>query len=163
MQFQPTAHSDEGFDARQDARRATMALLAQSNTASIERGLAAIKSNAQFSDLRAPETGLVMLRGRIGGTGSAFNVGEATVTRAAVQLSSGEIGFSYVLGRDAKKARLAAICDALWQAEDWRDEVERHVLRPLRQARTTRLEHERARTAATKVDFFTFVRGENET
>src|SRR5512139_3658243 len=36
--------------------------------------------------LRAPETGLVMLRGRMGATGAAFNLGEATVTRCAVRL-----------------------------------------------------------------------------
>ncbi len=137
-----------------------MAVLAQSDAAAIERGLAAVGSDAEFADLRAPETGLVMLRGRIGGTGSAFNVGEATVTRAAVRLASGEIGFSYVLGRDAKKARLAAVCDALWQT-DSRELIEQHVLAPLRQAREARLEHERARTAATKVDFFTLVRGED--
>ena len=137
-----------------------MAVLAQSDAAAIERGLAAVGSDAEFADLRAPETGLVMLRGRIGGTGSAFNFGEATVTRAAVRLASGEIGFSYVLGRDAKKARLAAVCDALWQT-DSRELIEQHVLAPLRQAREARLEHERARTAATKVDFFTLVRGED--
>jgi alpha-D-ribose 1-methylphosphonate 5-triphosphate synthase subunit PhnG len=161
MQFPPAEHSESFSDGTQEARRAAMALLAQSDAASIERGLSAVSSDAEFADLRAPETGLVMLRGRIGGAGSAFNVGEATVTRAAVQLSSGEIGFSYVLGRDANKARLAALCDALWQT-DSRDDIERRVLMPLRQARAARLEHERARTAATKVDFFTLVRGEDD-
>ena len=162
MQFQPTTHSEGSSDGTHGERRAAMALLAQADTASIERGLAELAGNAGFADLRAPETGLVMLRGRIGGTGSAFNVGEATVTRAVVQLSSGEIGFAYVLGRDANKARLAAICDALWQTEASREQIERHVLAPLRQARKARLEHERARTAATKVDFFTLVRGEDD-
>jgi alpha-D-ribose 1-methylphosphonate 5-triphosphate synthase subunit PhnG len=103
-----------------------------------------------------------MLRGRIGGTGSPFNIGEASVARAAVRLATGETGFSYVLGRDLKKARLAAVCDALWQASDTREDVERHVLVPLRAARDRRRRTERARTAATKVDFFTLVRGEDE-
>jgi alpha-D-ribose 1-methylphosphonate 5-triphosphate synthase subunit PhnG len=161
MQFPPTAHNEGSSDGMDGARRAAMALLAQADATSIEHGLASVESDAEFSDLRAPETGLVMLRGRIGGTGSVFNAGEATVTRAAVQLSSGDIGFAYVLGRDAKKARLAAICDALWQTSS-RDDVERQVLAPLRQVREARLEHERARTAATKVDFFTLVRGEDE-
>lgn len=161
MQIPATRQSERASDDLQGARRDAMALLAQSDTASIERGLAAVDSGAAFADLRAPETGLVMLRGRIGGTGSPFNVGEATVTRAAVQLASGEVGFSYVLGRDAKKARLAAICDALWQTGS-RDEIEHHVLAPLRQARAAHRDHERARTAATKVDFFTLVRGEDD-
>src|SRR5215472_19066151 len=89
-------------------RQAAMAVLARSDAASIERRLAAADCEAEFIDLRGPEVGLVMLRGRIGGNGSSFNVGEATVTRAVVQLASGEQGFAYILGRDAKKARLAA-------------------------------------------------------
>jgi alpha-D-ribose 1-methylphosphonate 5-triphosphate synthase subunit PhnG len=143
-------------------RRAAMAILAQSDAASIERGLAAADCAAQFAELRVPETGLVMLRGRIGGNGAPFNVGEATVTRAAVQLASGEQGFAYILGRDARKARLAALCDALWQAKKSRDSIERHVLAPLRDALELRSQHERTRTAATKVDFFALVRGEDE-
>ena len=103
-----------------------------------------------------------MIRARVGGDGAPFNLGEATVTRAAVQLASGEIGFSYVLGRDREKARLAAIADALWQCADTRAAVERNVLTPIR----ARLERERTQTreqtAATRVDFFTLVRGENE-
>ncbi len=63
------------------------------------------------------EDGLVMVRGRIGGDGAPFNLGEATVTRAAVRLASGEVGFGYVLGRDREKARLIALCDALLQSD----------------------------------------------
>jgi alpha-D-ribose 1-methylphosphonate 5-triphosphate synthase subunit PhnG len=78
-----------------------------------------------------------------------------------VQLQSGQVGFSYALGRDHEKARLAAICDALWQSDPHRAAVERHVLSPVR----TRIDAERAetdcRTAATRVDFFTMVRGED--
>ncbi|WP_164159261.1 phosphonate C-P lyase system protein PhnG, partial [Stenotrophomonas maltophilia] len=74
--------------------------------------------------LRAPEIGLVMVRGRIGGDGAPFNLGEATVTRAAVALPSGEVGFGHVLGRDGEKARLAALADALWQNEAHRAAVD---------------------------------------
>jgi alpha-D-ribose 1-methylphosphonate 5-triphosphate synthase subunit PhnG len=144
------------------ARRAAMATLAQADAAGIERGLAAAKCATEFVDLRAPEIGLVMLRGRIGGNGAPFNVGEATVTRAAVQLTSGERGFAYILGRDPKKARLAALCDALWQADESRQRIEQHVLKPLLAVLDEREAHERACTAATKVDFFTLVRGEDE-
>ena len=75
-------------------RRAVMAILARPDGANIERQLAAAGCDTRFVELRAPETGLVMLRGRIGGSGASFNVGEATVTRAAVQLASGEQGFA---------------------------------------------------------------------
>lgn len=138
-----------------------MAVLAQARTKEISDGLAAIGEFIEHTDIRPPETGLVMLRGRIGGDGAPFNVGEATVTRCAVQLPTGQIGFSYALGRDRDKARLAALCDALWQQEVHRETIERHVLAPVR----LRLESERSvvdvRTAATRVDFFTMVRGED--
>ena len=114
-----------------------------------------------YVELRAPETGLVMLRGRIGGDGAAFNLGEASVTRAAVQIASGEVGIAYILGRDQKKARLSAVCDALWQSKKYRDAVERRVLAPIRRRIDAEREHARAQTAATRVDFFTLVRGED--
>jgi alpha-D-ribose 1-methylphosphonate 5-triphosphate synthase subunit PhnG len=143
------------------ARQGAMRLLAEAKKQEIADGLAAMDEVIAHTDLRAPETGLVMLRGRIGGDGAPFNVGEATVTRCAVQLPSGEVGFSYALGRDLAKARLAALCDALWQSDTHRDAIERHVLSPVR----TRINAERAqtdgRTAATRVDFFTMVRGED--
>jgi alpha-D-ribose 1-methylphosphonate 5-triphosphate synthase subunit PhnG len=76
-------------------------------------------------------------------------------------METGEVGFSYLLGRDHDKARLAAVCDALWQSVDRRSAVERHVLAPIR----LRLERERTekreQAAATRVDFFTLVRGED--
>jgi alpha-D-ribose 1-methylphosphonate 5-triphosphate synthase subunit PhnG len=114
-----------------------------------------------YVELRAPETGLVMLRGRVGGDGAAFNLGEATVTRAAVQIASGEVGIAYVLGRDQKKARLSAVCDALWQSKRYRDALERCVLAPVRMRVDAERNHQRAQTAATRVDFFTLVRGED--
>lgn len=139
-----------------------MAVLSRATATDIARGLKFVAEGIDFTDLRPAETGLVMLRGRIGGTGAPFNVGEATVTRAAVQLASGETGFGYVLGRDREKARLAAICDALWQVEACRKNVEDHVLAPLRRQQDERRALERNRTAATRVDFFTLVRGEDE-
>jgi alpha-D-ribose 1-methylphosphonate 5-triphosphate synthase subunit PhnG len=151
-------------DARQDdatdARRAAMATLADARTDEIAGLLAAFGMPAHV-ELRPVETGLVMLQGRIGGDGAPFNFGEATVTRAAVRIASGEVGLAYVLGRDRDKARLAALCDALWQNEAARERVERHVLAPIR----ARLDEERTRmrqeAAASRVDFFTLVRGED--
>jgi alpha-D-ribose 1-methylphosphonate 5-triphosphate synthase subunit PhnG len=142
------------------SRRAALAVLTQARVDEIEQGLEAV-GPVDHVELRAAETGLVMLRGRIGGDGDPFNLGEATVTRAAVQIASGEVGFAYILGRDQRKARLCAVCDALWQSKKHRDAVEQCVLAPVR----TRLEAERAcqraQTAATKVDFLTLVRGED--
>lgn len=143
------------------ARRAAMATLAQASATEIAERLAALPERPECTELRATETGLVMLRGRIGGDGAPFNLGEATVTRAAVRLPSGETGFAYVLGRDHDKARLAATCDALWQNERFRPAIERDVLTPIRARVFAERDRRRAQTAATRVEFFTLVRGED--
>jgi alpha-D-ribose 1-methylphosphonate 5-triphosphate synthase subunit PhnG len=110
-------------------------------------------------DLRAPEVGLVLVRGRIGGDGRPFNLGEATVTRAAVRLPTGEVGQAHVLGREPERARLGALVDALWQVPARRDEIERG-LRGVRERIEAQAELRRRRTAATRVDFFTVARGD---
>jgi len=151
-----------GQEARDQAeRKAAMATLAQASGDDIVRlwNEAGLPSRAEL--LRGPETGLVTLRGRIGGGGAPFNVGEATVTRATVRLPSGQVGHCYALGRDKQKAKLAAIADALWQDPARRAEVETRLIAPLRSALATAQEKRRAETAATKVDFFTMVRGED--
>ncbi|PLX38253.1 MAG: phosphonate C-P lyase system protein PhnG [Hyphomicrobiales bacterium] len=113
----------------------------------------------EVADIRRPEIGLVMLQGRIGGDGSPFNFGETTVTRAAVRIGEA-VGHGHVLGRDREKARLVAIFDALWQGPQ-RGRVEADVLAVMR-ARQAEADSKRAaETAATKVDFFTMVRGDD--
>lgn len=156
-----TAGNEAPLDATQIARQASMAVLAQASTEELETFWGQWPEQPEFEILRGPETGLVMLRGRMGGGGASFNVGEATVTRATVRLADGSVGHSYALGRDKVKARLAALFDALWLDEGRRDAVERKVLDALR----SRMEQADAKmhgeAAATKVDFFTMVRGDN--
>ena len=142
-----------------DRRQAGMAVLVHATAAEISGRLARI-SLPRHEPLREGENGLVMLRGRIGGDGAPFNLGEATVSRAAVRLATGQVGFGYVLGRDAEKARLIALCDALVQSEEFAADVEREVLAPLRQSLEARQAHRAEQTAATRVDFYTLVRGE---
>lgn len=142
-------------------RKAAMAALALAPADELKRLCAAAGITSEAEMLRGPETGLVSVRGRIGGGGAPFNFGEATVTRATVRLPGGEIGHSYALGRDKEKARLAAITDALWQNPARRAEVEDKILTPLRMAQVEADATRRAETAATKVDFFTMVRGED--
>jgi alpha-D-ribose 1-methylphosphonate 5-triphosphate synthase subunit PhnG len=144
-------------------RRELMGLLARASRAQIVEGLTRLGAPIDFEDLRAPEIGLVMLRGRIAGSGAPFNLGEATVVRAAVRLPTGQTGFSYVLGRDGEKARLAAAVDALWADEAQRAEVEEKLIAPLRAHFIEKERQDARRTAATKVDFFTMTRGEDET
>jgi alpha-D-ribose 1-methylphosphonate 5-triphosphate synthase subunit PhnG len=151
-----------GQEARDQAdRKAVMATLAQAASDDILRlwDESGLPSEAEV--LRGPETGLVTVRGRIGGGGAPFNVGETTVTRATVRLASGQVGHCYALGRNKQKARLAAIADALWQDPTRRDEVEAKLIAPLRAELAKAREQRHAETAATKVDFFTMVRGED--
>lgn len=97
---------------------------------------------------------------RAGGTGRRFNMGEMTVTRCVVRLDSGTIGHAYVAGRDTRHAELAAVFDALMQQPARRDDLRHSVLDPLIAQQAVRRERIARRTAATKVDFFTMVRGE---
>ena len=111
--------------------------------------------------LRGPETGLVTVRGLIGGGGAVFNTGEATVTRATVRLASGQVGHAYALGRDKEKVRLAAILDANWCADETRAAIDALIVAPLVERLKAADAKSRAETAATTVDFFTLVRGED--
>jgi len=113
-----------------------------------------------FVYLRKPETGLVMLRGRVGGTGSPFNMGEATVTRCAIRLDDGTVGHAFVMGRSHEHALRAAICDALLQGAD--SDLPQTLIAPLTQERDHRERDLALKNAATKVDFFTMVRGEDD-
>jgi alpha-D-ribose 1-methylphosphonate 5-triphosphate synthase subunit PhnG len=142
------------------ARRRAMALVARARRAELA-AIAGRWPDHGARDLKPVESGLVMLRGRIGGDGAPFNLGEATVTRAVVELASGERGFAHILGRDAEKARLAAIVDALWQREASRAEIEAAILAQIDARLAAEAAKTRAETAATRVDFFTLVRGED--
>ncbi len=144
---------------KQAQRKAAMAVLAHSDAAEIFGRLEAISVPAH-ENLREPESGLVMMRGRIGGDGAAFNLGEATVSRAAVRLATGEVGFGYTLGRDGAKARMIALCDAMVQSDQFAGTIEAQVIAPLRTAMTAERNRKAAETAATRVDFYTLVRGE---
>ena len=144
-----------------EARKAAMAALSLAPGDELRRLWDQAGFAVEAEALRGPETGLVTLRGRMGGGGAAFNLGEATVTRATMRLSTGEIGHAYALGRDRAKARLSAIVDALWQRADTRAAIEARIVAPLVEAQGAADATLRAETAATKVDFFTMVRGED--
>jgi alpha-D-ribose 1-methylphosphonate 5-triphosphate synthase subunit PhnG len=143
----------------QRRRQMAMGVYARAKGAELLAALERIGLPDGAEDMRAPELGLVMARARIGGTGAPFNAGEVSVTRAAVRLPTGEIGVAYQLGRDREKARAAAVLDALWQTER-RSEVEA-ALDPIRARITEEQVLKDRRAAATKVDFFTMVRGED--
>ncbi len=140
------------------AYRETVAALASASSAELAAAMALVGEVTEVADLKPPETGLVMLRGRIGGDGAPFNVGEATVTRAVVRLADGSIGYSYRLGRDKVAARQAAILDALWQLPDQRAHIETHVLKPIRERIAAERDRASREAAATRVEFYTLAR-----
>jgi alpha-D-ribose 1-methylphosphonate 5-triphosphate synthase subunit PhnG len=140
-------------------RPAWMGLLARALPADLSRLWAALGPEPAFDWLRRPETGMVMLRGRAGGTGAPFNLGEMTVTRASVRLAEGAVGHAMVQGRDAAHARIAALADALMQTGA-AEGLRAGLLAPLAEAEGARRQARAARAAATKVEFFTMVRGE---
>nr|WP_272481490.1 MULTISPECIES: phosphonate C-P lyase system protein PhnG [Methylobacterium] len=142
------------------ARRQAMARAGAATTDELRAALARAGAAAEAEDLRAPETGLVMVRGRIGGDGRPFNAGEATVTRAVVRLPGGETGFAYHLGRDRTRARLAAILDAHWQRPEARPALEA-ALAEIAGRRADAAWQAARKAAATRVNFFTLARGED--
>jgi alpha-D-ribose 1-methylphosphonate 5-triphosphate synthase subunit PhnG len=151
--------SAAGESAAQAGRRAIMSVCTAARREELSAVVAATAPALAAADLRPIESGLVMLRGRMGGDGRPFNLGEATVTRAAIVLADGRTGFAWQLGRDREKARAAAIIDALWQGEE-RDAIER-ALTPVRARIAEAAAGAARRTAATRVNFFTMVRGED--
>ncbi len=143
----------------ENPRQAAMAVLSHAAPERLASLWASYPDKPAFHRVRGPETGLVMVRARAGGGGNPFNFGEATVTRATIRLETGEVGHAYALGRDGDKVLTSALIDALFQRDP--EAIEAHFLAPLsleaKGADTARREE----VAATRVDFFTMVRGDD--
>ena len=122
--------------------------------------MATLDELPEYGFLRSPEIGLTMVRGRAEGTGQPFNLGEMTLTRCVVQLDE-LTGFGYVAGRSKRHAELAALCDALLQHPDWRDQLQAQVITSLQTATQAKLTAEAAEVESTRVNFFTMLRGES--
>lgn len=160
---------DNAGPNRKISRPEWMALLARAPVPLLDGALTA-HSGTPPQWLRKPETGLMMVQGRAGGTGERFNLGEITVTRCALRLADAAehaaentnahapVGVAYVLGRNHRQAQLAALADALLQDPAQRDVLEATLLAPVRQhlQQAQAQRHERAQT--TKVDFLTVAR-----
>jgi alpha-D-ribose 1-methylphosphonate 5-triphosphate synthase subunit PhnG len=145
-------------DASPMARKDWMAVLAKTAPA---RLAALMPDLPPHTALRSPETGAVMVRGRVSATGAPFNLGEMTVTRCSVRLETGAVGHAWVQGRDKAHARRAAIVDALMQTGAAAG-VQAQIITPLAAEAAATRDQRAAKAAATKVDFFTMVRGEDQ-
>ena len=149
-----TQTSDDG-----GARKAALDVLAGAPSRALAELWDRWADKPGYSKVRGPEVGLVMVRGRAGGGGAPFNLGEATVSRASMRIAGGEVGHGYCLGRDLAKAEVIAVIDALWQRDAAAVEV--GIIEPLRALASSADQQRRDESAATRVDFFTMVRGDN--
>jgi alpha-D-ribose 1-methylphosphonate 5-triphosphate synthase subunit PhnG len=143
-----------------EKRKVWMGLLARAPAARLAALWQGFGLEPEHTLLRPPEIGAVMVRGRAGATGAPFNLGEMTVTRCSTRLACGAVGHGYVQGRDKTHARTAALIDALMQTP-CADALSAAVLDPLAAELDLARSRRAARAAATKVDFFTLVRGED--
>lgn len=142
------------------ARQQWMGVLSRAMSSELAVHEAALR-DADYQWIRAPEIGMALVRGRMGASGAPFNVGEMTVTRCVVRLADGRTGHSYLAGRDKRRAELAALADAHLQGArqaHWLSSL----IEPLAHAQAERRARHAADTAATRVEFFTLVRGENK-
>ena len=138
-----------------------MGVLAKAALADLEEAFATLDEVPSFDWVRPPETGLVMIQGRAGGTGQPFNLGETTVTRCALRTQSGETGVGYVQGRNKRHAELAALFDALLQNPKQAVGLQADIVERLAALHQKRRAAASRKVKATQVDFFTMVRGED--
>jgi alpha-D-ribose 1-methylphosphonate 5-triphosphate synthase subunit PhnG len=139
-------------------RQRWLGVLARSAPADVAAAWEKLGLTPEHDVLRAPETGLVMVRGRAGGTGAEFNLGEMTVTRAVIRIRGGAVGVGYVAGRDKDHAVTTALADALLQDPECAARVHRQMIEPLMQSLADARILASRKAAATRVDFFTMVR-----
>ena len=153
-----TNHNEN--DTKTSKRRLWLGVLARAATSELEQAALTLGAVPPLEHVRPAEIGMVMLRGRIGGTGDAFNLGEASVTRCALRAGASALGVGYTLGRDRRKAELIALMDALLQDTERNQKIMHEVVEPMA-GRQLAQRTEAGRMAATsKVEFFTFVRGQ---
>lgn len=146
---------------QQTDRQRWLSVLAHSNAAMLETHFQALNLQPAFTLVRPAEIGLTRLQARMGATGNRFVMGDATVTRAVVQLEDGTLGYSYLLGRDKAHAERCALLDALLQQPETRPLLEEKIITPLAAWREEQRQLRAREIASSKVDFFTLVRGDN--
>lgn len=148
------------FSEEIQMRRNWMGVLARAPEEDLEGAWARLAEKPGYQFLRAPETGLAMVQARMGGTGRPFNLGEMTITRCTVRTGNGFAGYAYVPGRRPRHAELAALFDALLQDSSFRDTLLETLIRQLQEKEEQHRHCQGLKTAATRVDFFTMVRGD---
>lgn len=156
-----TQHQTKDQIQDQTTRQHWMSVMAKSSP----EALIALSDNYvnshSFETIRAAEVGLTQVRGRMGGTGSQFNVGDMTITRCVVRSSEGHYGHSYIMGRNKDHATRAAQLDAILQSQTYQKVMIEKIIQPLAQDLAVKTAEKADTVAQTKVNFFTLVRGED--
>ena len=152
---EPSSEPNPGTKSRQR----WLSVLAKADPHRLEALWESLPKHPEWTDIRPTEGGMVMVRGRVGGDGNRFNLGEITMTRGAIRLANGVSGLGYVQGRSRRHAELAAVLDAMLQSPEYRSPVEATIIITLEREHTDAKALRARKAAATKVEFFTMVRG----
>lgn len=139
-------------------RKRWMSILAKASYEDLRSLWQNLPDKPSWTRVRPPEIGMVLVRGRMGGTGNRFNLGEMTMTRCSIGLESGVLGHGYVSGRNKEHAEIAAVIDALMQREERAEAVEHSIIKPLELRHQQSRDTASRKAAATKVEFFTVAR-----
>ena len=159
--MKPDSDMKAPMDRQTRARKEWMGVLARTGTESLEAAYARLDPEPRFEHLRPPEVGMAMVRARAEARGERFNLGEMTMCRCSVRLADGSVGHGFVAGRDRRHAELAALFDALLQDPESGPALRRAVIDPLSASLLEGRRERAAKTAATRVNFFTMVRGQD--
>jgi alpha-D-ribose 1-methylphosphonate 5-triphosphate synthase subunit PhnG len=145
----------------QEIRQHWMSVIAKSNSETLIALSDTYVTQQDFETIRPAEVGLTQVRGRMGGTGSQFNVGDMTITRCVVRSDQGLYGHSYIIGRNKDHATRAAQLDAMLQDQTHQKNMIEHIIQPLERDLDQQQAAKAKDVAQTKVNFFTLVRGED--
>ena len=145
----------------QEIRQHWMSVMAKSNSKTLIVLSDTYVTQQDFETIRPAEVGLTQVRGRMGGTGSQFNVGDMTITRCVVRSDQGHYGHSYIIGRNKDHATRAAQLDAMLQDQAHQKTMIEHIIQPLEHVLDQQQAEKAKDVAQTKVNFFTLVRGED--
>ena len=140
-------------------RQKWMSVLAKADTELLNKLWCDLQDKPSWTNIRAPETGMIMVTGKAGGVGTTFNVGEMTLTRATIRLDNGISGVAYVQGRSASKAEQSAVLDAMLQDDRYATTTFTNIIKPLEKAIKKHKTSAGKKAAKTKVEFFTMARG----
>jgi alpha-D-ribose 1-methylphosphonate 5-triphosphate synthase subunit PhnG len=152
---------NQAMPAEQTTRQHWMGILAKADYSVLAERWNRLNLDPECEIIRQPEISLARLQGRVGGSGERFNLGDTTLTRAAVRLSDGTLGYGYLQGRAKQHALLSAIIDALLQTAEFAPTLQEAIIQPLAAQQLQSAAQKSAHVAHSKVDFFTLVRGEN--